>query len=278
MNSAKITANKSRLSYTGQVNTPLKRCLVRAVEIASGCLHLEQLYRDHQRAPRADESFWAACIRHLQLDVQFEAAAIEKAPKSGPLVVIANHPYGVLDGVAISYLVEKFRLDFKILASAVLMQTAEVRPYLLPIDLSARPEANKSNVATRRKALAHLKDGGCLIIFPAGLISTSPDRWGRKWAIDPSWGTFTAHLIRRSQASVLPIFFPGQNGRIFQIVSHISRALRLALIFHEVKARIGSRLPIAIGEAIPYTELALVGNDKALIQDLRQRTYALATE
>ena len=206
------------------------------------------------------------------------AGALSSAAGSGPLVVIANHPYGVLDGLAISYLVEKVRGDFMILASAVMMQAPEVQPHLLPIDLSGRPEAKKFNVATRRKALAHLQSGRSLIIFPAGLISTTPDRWGRKPAIDPPWGTFTAQLIRRSGASVLPVFFSGQNGRLFQMVSHVSRALRLALIFHEVKARMGTRLPVTIGETMPHGELASVGDDRALIQELRRRVHALAAK
>ena len=272
------SVGKTRLSYAAQVNAPLKRCLIRAVEIASGCLHLERLYRQNQQAPRLNESFWAASMRHLQLDVQFDPAALEKAPRTGPLVVIANHPYGVLDGLAISYLVEQFRDDFMILASAVMMQAPEVQPHLLPIDLSDRPEAKKFNVATRRRALAHLQRGHCLIIFPAGLISTSPDRWGRKQAMDPPWGTFTAQLVRRSKASVLPVFFSGQNGRLFQMASHISRALRLALIFHEVKARMGTSLPVAIGPTLFPDELSSLGNDKAVIEALRRRTYALATQ
>jgi len=79
----KKSVSNHRLSYAAQVNTPLKRCLVRAVEIASGCRHLERLYRNNQRAPRLNESFWAACIRHLRLDVQFDPAALDKAPATG---------------------------------------------------------------------------------------------------------------------------------------------------------------------------------------------------
>ena len=267
-----------RLSYAAQVNTPLKRCFVRAVEIASGCLHLERLYRINRRAPKLNESFWAACIRHLQLDVQFDSVALRKAPETGALVVIANHPYGVLDGLAISFMVEQFRHDFMILASAVMMQAPEIHPYLLPIDLSGRPEARRFNAQTRRRALAHLKSGRSLIVFPAGLISTAPDRWGRTPAIDPPWGTFAAQLIRRSQASVLPIFFSGLNGRMFQIVSHICRAVRLALLFHEVKARMGTSLPVAVGETVSYREMASVGDDKMVIQELRRRVYALAVK
>ncbi len=269
-------AEKPRLSYAAQAKAPFKRHLIRAIEMASGCLRLERLYLENRRAPRPGESFWAAAVRHLRLDVRFDPSALDKAPRSGPLVVIANHPYGVLDGLTISYLTEHVRPDFMILASAVLVEVPEIQSNLLPVDLSDRPQARKFNVATRRRALAHLRTGGALIVFPAGLISTAPDRWGRGHAVDPPWGAFTARLIRRAQASVLPVFFHGQNGRLFQMVSHVSRAIRLALIFHEVKARIGTRVTVTVGDTLSYRDLAAFGDDKALTQALRARIYALA--
>ena len=268
--------NEIKFSYAEQVTKPLKRGLIRVVEAMTGQPYLERLYKANQRTPGKDKSFWAACIRQLQLDVKYDEAALSKAPAEGPLVVVANHPYGVLDGLTLAWLVEKVRADFMILASTVLAQAPETHPFILPVDLSDRPSAKSTNLATRRKALAHLRSGKTLVIFPAGLISTSPDRWGRQVAVDPPWGPFAAQLIRRSHASVLPVFFCGQNGRVFQMVSHISRALRLSLIFHEVKARIGTRLDVEIGEVISYPELASIGDDRALMHELRKRTYALA--
>lgn len=267
---------KFNFSYASQVNTPLKRGLIRVVEVLSGRVKLEQLYIKNQRAPMANESFWAACMRLLQLNIQFDTNALIKTPATGPLIVIANHPYGVLDGLTISYLVEQVRPDFMILASAVLTQVPEINHFILPVDLSNRPEAKDNNLETRNKARNHIKNGGALIIFPAGLISTTPDRWGRELAIDPPWGNFTSQLIKDAHADVLPVFFSGQNSRAFQIASHISRSLRLALIFHEVKARIGTCLPVAVGNVIPYTELKLIRDNRILTAELRKRTYALS--
>jgi len=266
-----------KFSYTTQASTPFKRFLIQFVERISGRKHLEQLYLNIQQNPAQNPSFWAATMQALSLDIQFNQTHLAQAPKTGPLVVTSNHPYGVLDGLTICYLVEKIRPDFKILASAVLMQVPEIAPYILPVDLSNRPEAQASNVTTRKAALAHVKNGGALIIFPAGLISTSPDKLGKKTAIDPPWGTFSAQLIKRSQANVLPMFFHGQNSRLFQIVSHISRTIRLALIFHEVKARIGSEVQVGVDAPIWQQDIAHLSN-RALINLLRQKSYALARE
>jgi putative hemolysin len=269
---------KFKFSYTEQASTPFKRWFILLVEALSGRAQLERLYVNIQHLPAPKPSFWAAAMTQLGLNIQFNHDKLMQAPKTGALIVIANHPYGVLDGLTAGYLVEKIRPDFKILASAVLAQVPEINPFLLAVDLSNRPEAQANNMATRRLTLEHLKNGGALIIFPAGLISTSPDRFGQQVATDPAWGTFTSKLIKRTLAhapiKVLPIFFHGQNGRLFQIVSHISRTFRLALIFHEVKARIGTNVRVEIGDIIESEALVLMDN-KNLIESLRQITYAL---
>jgi putative hemolysin len=267
--------SKFKFSYTEQASTPFKRLFIRIVENLSGRAHLERLYLSLQKKPAPTTSFWASAMRLLALNIQYNQPNLLKAPKTGPLIVISNHPYGVLDGLTAGYLVEKIRPDFKILASAVLTQVPEVNPFLLPVDLSNRPAAVSNNIATMRMSLQHLNNGGSLIIFPAGLISTSPDRLGKEIATDPPWGAFTSQLIKRSGAHVLPIFFHGQNGRLFQIVSHISRTFRLALIFHEVKARIGTKVSVEIGTVINSNELMQLSN-KNLIEVLRNKTYALA--
>ena len=86
-----------------------------------------------------------------------------------------------------------------------------------------------------------------------------------------------SQLIQRSKATVIPIWFGGQNSRLFQIASHLSATLRLSLIFHEVKARIGATLPVVIGAPIPYASIAAIRDRQALADDLRARVYALAS-
>jgi putative hemolysin len=121
-----------------------------------------------------------------------------------------------------------------------------------------------------------LDKGGAVIVFPAGAVSTAPDRLGRRPAIDSRWQPFVAQLIQRSKATVAPIWFGGQNSRLFQIASHISQTLRISLIFREVKTRIGASLTVAIGAPIPFEDIADVKDRQALADILMARTYALA--
>lgn len=263
-------------SYATAEDPPVKRGLIRLVERATGQPKLKRLYVDNQRHPRLGESFWQAAVRCLALDVRYNPAALAKIPKTGPVVIVANHPYGVLDGIVISWLVEKARKDFVVLTNAVLMRAPEVRDFVLPIDFSPTEEAQRMNLATRAAARKQLDKGGVVVVFPAGGVSTAPDRLGRQPAVDAPWQPFVSQLIQRSKATVVPIWFGGQNSRIFQIASHLSLTLRLSLIFHEVKTRIGTILPVMVGEPVPFERLAHLKERQELADFLRAHTYALA--
>lgn len=262
-------------TYADPAFPRLKRGVIRLIETATGQPRLKRIYLDHRNAPVSGESFFTSAVRRLNLDVVIDEDRLAAVPRKGPLVVVANHPFGVLDGIVIAWLVERVRPDFLVLTNSALLGAPEVRPYLLPVDFSQTEEAMATNLKTRAAARQHLENGGCLVVFPAGGISTAPDRLGRKQAVDAEWQPFTSQLIQRSRATVLPVFFAGQNSRLFQIASHINASLRLSLIFKEMRDRIGARLPVVIGAPIPFADLAHLSDRKALTDELRRRTYAL---
>ena len=265
-------------SYADAADPPVKRGLIRLVERATGQPRLKRLYLENQRNPRAGESFFAAAVRKLDLDVRFDAAALARIPRSGPVVVVSNHPYGVLDGIVLSWLVEQVRRDFVVLTHAALRRAPEVRDFVLPIDFTGDEAATETNLKTRAASRAQLERGGVVVVFPAGGVSTAPDRLGRRPAVDSRWQPFVAQLIQRARATVVPVWFGGQNSRLFQIASHVSQTLRLSLIFHEVEARIGAQLPVVVGAAVPYAALAEYRDRQALADRLREMTYALAAQ
>jgi putative hemolysin len=257
-------------SYADPSSPRLKRGFIRAVEAATGQRTLKRLYLEQCRLIEDGESFWQSAIRLLALDVRFDPAALARIPRTGPVVIVANHPYGVLDGIVVSWLAEQVRPDFKVLTHSLLLHAPEARPYLLPVDFAGTPQAQSTNLASRAAARELLAEGGCVVVFPAGGISTAPDRFGRHPAVDAPWQPFTAQLIQRSRATVVPIHFAGQNGRLFQIASHVSLTLRLSLIFHEVKTKIGAVLPVTIGEPISFEHLDDVGDRQQLTDRLRR--------
>lgn len=265
-------------SYADDSQPLLQRGAIRLIEKVTGQPALERIYLDNHHNPVPGETFFQAAIRRLGLDVRHDPARLAALPATGPLVVVANHPYGVLDGLVLCWLIERVRRDFLVLTNSVLLRAPEARPYLLPVDFGGTPDAFETNLATREKARRHLAEGGSLLVFPAGGVSTAPDRWGRRPAIDAPWQPFTAQLIQRARAPVAPIYFDGQNSRLFQIASHVSATLRLSLIFKEVRDRMHKPLDVVIGETIPFADLAEIRDRKSLVHELRQRTYALAQD
>jgi putative hemolysin len=263
------------LSYAAYFHDPLKRALVRAVERATGQLKLRRLYERYRAGELGEAGFFEAAIRLLELDVRFDPTRLAAMPAEGPLVIVANHPFGVLDGLVIGWLVSQRRDDFRVLTNSVLDAVPEAKPWLLPVDFAGTREAASANIAMRRAALAHVKAGGCVIVFPAGGVSTTPGPFD-PLAVDDDWKPFTAKLITQGRAAVTPVFFEGQNSRLFQIASHLSLELRLALVFREVRRRMGTVLTVGVGETLSPEMLDAAGRRRGLMDYLRERTYGLA--
>jgi putative hemolysin len=262
-------------SYAAPGDALLKRVIIRLIERMTGQPRLKRLYQAYRDDP-APEDFWNEAVRRLKLKLVYDPAPLNSWPRKGPLVVVCNHPFGVLDGLAICALVARLRPDFQILANALLGRTDEVHGHLLPVDFSGSKQAMAVNLKSRAQARDHLAAGGCLIVFPAGGVSTTPSPWHRR-AVDAPWGSLTAKLIVQTKADVAPVYFAGQNSRLFQIASHINLTLRLSLLFKEAHDRIGGAVVMAPGKVQPYGELSGL-QGKALMDHLRDITYGLAAQ
>ncbi|HAH08627.1 MAG TPA: glycerol acyltransferase [Alphaproteobacteria bacterium] len=264
-------------SYASPEDPLFRRLIIRMIEVMTGQPKLKRMYLENQAHPVPGESFWDAAVRHLRLTIDLNQEAIANIPKTGPCVIVANHPFGVLDGILICWLIARVRTDFKVLTNALLYRAEEVRPYLLPIDFEETKAALETNLKSRAESKKLLEDGGVLVVFPGGTVSTTKKPFGKR-AEDPEWKTFTARMIIQGKAPVVPVFFAGQNSRLFQIASHVSMTLRLSLLFKEVHDRIGKPLSIRIGRRIPYEEIAAIKDRKELMDFLRSQTYALADQ
>ena len=262
-------------SYASETHSLGRILAIRAVESLSGQPFLKKLYLDYQSENLPPDSFWDEVIARLDLDVHIHAGSPAHVPETGPLVVVANHPYGVLDGIAICWLVAQRRKDFKILINSVLCRAREMTDHVLPIDFEPTPQALKTNLRSRKLARAHLEAGGVVIVFPSGGIATTPTLFSREAREEP-WAPLVGQLVRRTKAAVLPVFFAGQNSLLFQWASHISYAMRIALIFHEVRRRIGTRLDMVIGEVMDFEALQPHLPPKNLARHLQYHVYQLA--
>ena len=263
------------LRYIDPAMSAAQRAVVRAVELATGQKKLKAVYDRFRAEGGTPEIFWTDMLRRTRMEVDFDRAALAAIPREGPLLVVANHPFGLIDGLILCWLISQVRSDFQLLINSVLIQAPETKQHFLPISFAGTREAQEINVRSRLDARRHLERGGVVLVFPAGGISTSPDRWGKRPAMDAPWQAFIAQMLQRARCPVIPIYFHGQNGRLFHMISHISSTLRLALMAGEIRRRFGTSIRLDIGGLIDFAELAHIGDRTALAAELCRRTYAL---
>ena len=229
-----MTPSARDISYATAAHTRGGRAVIRAMENATGRLGLIRRARGYERELAAGRDFWEVMVARMGVTLEVIAGNLDDIPAAGPLVVVANRPYGVLDGLVLGHILARVRGEgFRILANAVFRGAPELDRMLLPIDFAEGEAAVSANVETRKAALRHLALGGAVGVFPGGTVSTAPRPFGRP--MDPGWRTFTAKMISRSGAAVVPIYFDG--SRLFQVASHVHATLRLALLLREFRAR-----------------------------------------
>ena len=250
---------------------------IRAVERMSGQHRLKRIYLDYKNQDTPSENFWIDMMLRLNLVPDFHGTSPDQIPAKGPLLVVANHPYGVLDGMALCGVVAHRRQDFKIMINHVLARIPEMQPHVLPVNFDETQAARETNLASRQQAEAYLKAGGAVLIFPAGGISTTQSFLQTK-AEDAPWGSLTGKLVKKTQANVVPIYFDGQNSQLFQKASHMTPAIRWAFMYHEVYRRKNTMLDMVIGEPLSYATLEPHLPPKKLAAYLREQTFDLARQ
>ncbi len=265
----------AEISYAASAETPAGRALIRVMENLTGRLSLIRRAAGYEAELADGRSFWQVICDRYGLSLQVAGGSLANIPASGPLVVIANHPYGILDGLMMGHLLDMARGDFRILANSVFRKAEALDRVILPVNFDETKEAMRQNLETRAMALDYLAGGGCMGIFPGGTVSTAAKPFSRP--MDPGWRTFTAKMIARSDAAVVPVYFDGHNSRLFQIASHASMTLRLGLLIKEFRSRIDAPVRVVVGEPIPAARLAPLKSDPLAMMDfLRSATYALS--
>lgn len=263
------------ISYAVAARSPAARLVIRTLENATGRRTLIRRAAGYEHEVAAGRSFWQVMPERYGLRLKVVGGSLTDVPTQGPLVLIANHPFGILDGLMMGQMLDALRGDFRILANSVFRRADALNRVLLPISFDEIKEAVKLNLNTRARALDYLGQGGAIGVFPGGTVSTAARPFSQP--MDPGWRNFTAKMIARSAATVLPIYFAGQNSRLFQIASHLHYSLRLGLLIKEFRNRIDSPVEVVIGKPIAAASLGGLQSDpNALMEHLRSLTYALS--
>ncbi|MFN4158812.1 MAG: lysophospholipid acyltransferase family protein [Gemmobacter sp.] len=263
------------ISYASSAQTRGGRTLIRVLENITGRISLIRRAEGYENEVQRGRSFWQVIPERFGLSLDVVGGSLGNIPANGPLILIANHPYGILDGLMMGHLMDAARGDFRILANSVFRRAEALNRVVLPISFDETKEAVKLNLNTRAAALSYLGAGGAIGVFPGGTVSTAAKPFSQP--MDPGWRNFTAKMIAKSDATVVPIFFTGHNSRLFQIASHLHTTLRLGLLIKEFKSRIDEPVRVVIGDPIASTRLDPLKSDpRAMMDFLRRETYALS--
>jgi putative hemolysin len=252
---------------------PISNTVIRSIERFSGQPKIRQLYFDYVDENRPYARFWADALQRLNITIDLRRDAGAIIPSSGPTLVVANHPYGVIDGLVLCALMAEVRSDYKIITHRVLRQAPPTMDKILPIDFDETEAALATNIETRQRAAEYLRSGGAVIIFPAGAISLAPKLVGE--AYDKEWKPFAAKLAMQPDTVTVPFLFDGQNSLLFQAARKVSLTLAYSLMFREICKLMGTTVSLTMRRPIEVSELKQVGNRMAVTQHLRDRTYGV---
>ncbi|MGQ9896457.1 MAG: lysophospholipid acyltransferase family protein [Acidobacteriota bacterium] len=236
---------------------------------------LDELYREALAATGTDgHAFFEAVLAALNVRYHVLESDVARLPATGPVVVVANHPFGGIEGLILTSLLRSVRPDAKVMANYLLGCIPEAHDYFIFIDPFERPDSPQSNLRSLRMTLRFLAQGGAVGIFPAGEVA----HWqaGRRIVTDPAWKPTVARLVRASGATVVPVYFDGRNGALFQMAGFVHPRLRTAMLPYEFLNKRNREIAVRIGHPIPWSKLKTL-DEEAMTEHLRQRTYFLAS-
>ncbi|MGH1465713.1 MAG: lysophospholipid acyltransferase family protein [Cognatishimia sp.] len=263
------------ISYAHSATTGAGRAMIKVMENTTGRLGLIKRAMGYENDVALGGDFWQIMLERYGLTLEVIGGSLEIIPRSGPLLLVANHPYGILDGLIMGHVLTELRGNFRILANQVFNKSEDLNRVILPISFDSSKEAMRLNLRSRKSALDFLAEGGAIGVFPGGTVSTAARPFGP--ALDPVWRGFTARMVAKSEAQVVPIYFDGTTSRLFQVASHLHYTLRMGFLIREFKRRVDSPVRIRVGRPIDRTQLDQRAHDtKGLMDFLRQQTYALS--
>ena len=249
--------------------------LIKITELLTGKLTLKKLYDEYLGEENPPEDFWKDAIKKLKLNLITNYHSDQRIPKQGRLIIVANHAFGVADGVSVCSLLSEIRQDYKMITHKVLRHADAVKDKIIPIDFNNTKEAINSNINARKLALSVLNNNGVIVIFPSGTIATKPSLGKKIKATEGDWKQFTAKLAIRTNSPILPIFFEGQNSQLFHIANKIGQTFRYSLMMYELKRKIGDTINLHVGNIISSKKIKEIGDLRDITKYIRKKTYQL---
>ena len=256
-----------------------QRLIIRTIESLTGKKKLENLYQNYSLNKQNPKTFWTDILNEMHIKVINKSYNKLIIPQKNRLLVIANHPFGIIDGLILCSLISQVRDDFKIMTHETLQFLPQLNQFILPVDFSGKTKKSKIlNIQTAQAAKEHLCNNGVVIIFPSGGVSVAKSLTSE--AIDDEWKLFPAKLIHQTKTDVLPIYFDGKNGFLFHFFAAKmkNQTLKYSSYIHETRKKIGKEICIYSGNLINYKEIEKIKDRTELTHFLKNITYNLKNE
>lgn len=236
---------------------------------------LNWIYDEYKARKQAhpEERFEDLVTEIVGIDLQVSEDMVKRIPKTGPLLVVSNHPFGVVDGLLLFKLIGSVREDVRALSNHMMMIIPEYAALMYEVDVFGGKDSARKNIGGIKKALKWLKDGHALIVFPAGEVASL--RLKKRMVRDNAWSPVVAGLARRAGAKVLPVCVKGKHGPLFHAMGLIHPRLRTAMIPRANLRQTNKPIRIFVGNALPMEKLERYETDKELIDYLRFRSHLL---
>ncbi len=234
--------------------------------------HIERYYRE--ALEKGTEHFLENVMSVMNLSIIIEKSDLLRIPQNGPAVIVANHPFGGIEGILLGSLLQKRRADFKILANRFLDAIPELQSYVIAVDVFKGKDSTIRNMIALRKALDWVRDGHLLVVFPAGIVSHFQLEYGI--VADPPWQNNVTRLIQKTGAPVTPVYFAGHNKLGFQVAGLVHPFLRTLRLPWELVNKRNQSFEIAVGKPIPFQKLNGFKTIRERTHYLRLKTYNLA--
>ena len=275
---AEVPYDRRRLSYASTFTNPTQRIIIQTIEHLTGKLRLlRKIRRFEAMGVPHGQAFWKQALDVMGIELKTPQEQIDRIPKDGPLIITSNHPHGLVDGMVLAELIGRVRTDYKILTRSLLTGITEIDQFMIPVPFPHEEDALEKNLVMRKDAMNHLKGGGVVILFPSGVVGASKTAFGP--VVEEQWNPFTAKMIQRSQAKVLPVFFPGGNSRWYQVANQISPTLRQSLLLFEVVKALNKPQTPVVGQLIDRPEIKdWADNPRGFVSWLRDETLKLGSK
>jgi putative hemolysin len=257
------------------ISNPVIRGFSPFIERALAFDHMNEIYTDAVDRINGGNpaDFFASILTRINVSYQVSPEDIARVPSSGLVLIVCNHPFGAIDGVIMGDLLTRCRPDFKLMVNHILYRIEAMRPWAICVNPFGGAEAKRQNFSGMKASIECLKSGGVLATWPSGTVSHLHLSQGA--ITDPEWSEHLAALARKTEATVLPVYFDGVNSPLFQMAGMIHPRVRTAMLAQEVMRKNGHEITVRVGQPIPFSKYKKLESDRNCIDFFRLKTYML---